>query len=419
VADVSATVRIRVEVGLLTDVGVVSSTQADAATVDARRRRVHEIDGVRGWAALSVLLFHFFWSLFGTVLLWVRSPLLHFWLNGPLAVYIFFVLSGDALSWPFVSTGDSLVLSRSLLKRYFRLAIPIFYSCLIAYVLMRAGLTFNHEAAAIVPSPWLSGFLSFTPSLASVANFSFSQVFFDFASYPNSYNRFLWPMPVELAGSFLVFGFCYGVARRPQAVRLTAIAAIVAFMVSAYYSLFLAGLAFALLRQRGVFDRLRAGVFGRFFAPALIVLAIALDTVDSAWGLYLNDVPALRGRLYSLLATMIVFGIYCNSGLIGFFSNGLSRWIGKLSFPIYLLHFAVVCSLTSYLIVRTSGYRSASTYAAIGLASVAATFAAAWVFERLERYSLGRVDRVVRSALDIDRTYGVLPPAVSPGFRSK
>src|SRR5262245_41931407 len=73
----------------------------------ARRRvheRVHEIDGVRGWAALSVLFFHLFWELFGGVVPAFRSSILRFWLDGPLAVYIFFVLSGDALSWPFLLT---------------------------------------------------------------------------------------------------------------------------------------------------------------------------------------------------------------------------------------------------------------------------------------------------------------------------
>lgn len=369
-----------------------------AAAASARRLRVHEIDGVRGWAALSVLLYHFFWLLLGDTLAFARNPALHFWLNGPLAVYIFFVLSGDALSWPFVSTGDTLLLDKTVLKRYFRLAIPIFYSSTIVYLLMRAHLTFNHQAAPIVGSGWLGGFLSFSPSVFSMLNFSFSRVFLDFAAYPNSYNRFLWPMPVELVGSFLVFGFCYGIARRPRALHLTLAAMLIALGISEYFSLFFAGLAFALLRQRGVFERVRATAFGRVGAPALIVAAIAIDTIDATSHLFLNDRAPIEGRLYSILAMAIVFGIYSNRRLVQFFGNRVSRWLGTVSFPIYLLHFAVMCSLTSFLLLETRP-GGPGVYTAIASISILVTVAAAWVFEKLERYSLRRLDRALRSFL--------------------
>jgi len=371
-----------------------------------QRLRVHEIDGVRGWAALSVLLYHFFWLLLGNTLTLARSPELHFWLNGPLAVYIFFVLSGDALSWPFVSTGDTLLLDKTVLKRYFRLAIPIFYSSAIVYLLMRAHLIFNREAGPIVGSSWLGGFLSFSPSALSLVNFSFSRVFLDFAAYPNSYNRFLWPMPVELVGSFLVFGFCYGIARRQRALHLTLAAALITLSLSEYFSLFFAGLCFALLRQRGVFDRMRASAFGRFGAPALIVAAIAIDTIDSTWRLFLNDRAPIEGRLYSILAIVIVFGIYSNRGLVHFFGNRVSRWLGTVSFPIYLLHFAVMCSLTSFLLLETTGRGGPGIYTAIATISILVTLAAAWGFEKLERYSLRRIDHVLGSLLGPPLTHG-------------
>jgi len=371
-----------------------------------QRLRVHEIDGVRGWAALSVLLYHFFWLLLGNTLTLARSPELHFWLNGPLAVYIFFVLSGDALSWPFVSTGDTLLLDKTVLKRYFRLAIPIFYSSAIVYLLMRAHLIFNREAGPIVGSSWLGGFLSFSPSALSLVNFSFSRVFLDFAAYPNSYNRFLWPMPVELVGSFLVFGFCYSIARRHRALHLTLAAALITLSLSEYFSLFFAGLCFALLRQRGVFDRLRASAFGRFGAPALIVAAIAIDTIDSTSRLFLNDRAPIEGRLYSILAIVIVFGIYSNRGLVHFFGNRVSRWLGTVSFPIYLLHFAVMCSLTSFLLLETTGRGGPGIYTAIATISILVTLAAAWGFEKLERYSLRRIDHVLGSLLGPPLTHG-------------
>lgn len=36
--------------------------------------RVHEIDGVRGWAALAVVNYHLFWTLLEFTVPWMRNP---------------------------------------------------------------------------------------------------------------------------------------------------------------------------------------------------------------------------------------------------------------------------------------------------------------------------------------------------------
>jgi peptidoglycan/LPS O-acetylase OafA/YrhL len=155
------------------------------------------------------------------------------------------------------------------------------------------------------------------------------------------------------------------------------------------------------MRHRGAFERLRVAPFGRFVALGLLALVVLVDTLDYEWGLYLNAASQLPGRMDSLLAMVIVFCIYSNAGLVTFFGNRVSRWLGTVSFPVYLLHFTVMCSLTSYLVVQAAaaGRTGATTYAAIASISAVVTLAAAWVFEGVERYCLRRVDRVVRTAL--------------------
>jgi peptidoglycan/LPS O-acetylase OafA/YrhL len=379
----------------------VTSLPASPVPPSMPPRRLHEIDGIRGWAALTVLLFHLFWEVFGVPLPGLRHPALRFVLDGHLAVFIFFVLSADALSWPFVSTGDTSLLDRTVLKRYFRLALPIAFSCLLAYGLMRSGLTFNAEAAALVKTDadWLARSLNFEPSLFSMLNFSFSRVFGG-GTYSN-YNAFLWPMPIELFGSFLVFAFCYGIARRPQALRIVWWTVAVVFLISEYYCLFFAGLAFSLLRRQGHFDRLRYSAVGRWAAPCGLLLCVAVNMLDYATNLNLNRHLPLQQRLNSVLAITIVYGVYCNASLVRFFGNSVSRWLGRISFPIYLLHFSVICSFTSYLIVRSNrtGVLDSSHALLIGAATVAVVFAAAVVFERLERATLRQVDRLVRRTL--------------------
>jgi peptidoglycan/LPS O-acetylase OafA/YrhL len=132
-----------------------------------------------------------------------------------------------------------------------------------------------------------------------------------------------------------------------------------------------------------------------------LLLCVAVNTLDYATGLDLNRHLPLQQRLYTVLAIAIVYCIYGNGGLVRFFGNGVSRMLGRLSFPIYLVHFSIICSLTSYLIIRMSrsGPLDVSQVLLIGGITVATVFAVAQVFERLERATLRGVDRVVRMTL--------------------
>ncbi|MGC8493809.1 MAG: acyltransferase family protein, partial [Syntrophobacteraceae bacterium] len=189
----------------------------------SNKERLHELDGIRGWAAFVVLIFHLSWCTFGNVHTvytanWLKMPM-----DGGLAVLIFFVLSGDALSYPYLSTMRTSYLDRVLLKRYFRLSLPIFISCLAVYVLMKARLTYNAQAGMIVHSVWLENFIPFRPSLFGLLQYSLCGVFFN--NGIQIYDPFLWPMGIELLGSVILFGYLYLFKRlsRPMFVNISLI----------------------------------------------------------------------------------------------------------------------------------------------------------------------------------------------------
>jgi peptidoglycan/LPS O-acetylase OafA/YrhL len=208
-------------------------------------------------------------------------------------------------------------------------------------------------------------------------------------------------MPIELFGSFLVFAFCYSIVRRAAGLRIVLATAVITFFITEHFCLFFAGLAFAQLRQNGHFDKQRQWPFGRIAVPLLLLLCAAMDTLDYALNLRLNFTLPLVFRFHALLAVSIVYCIYCNSRLVCFFSNGISRWLGKVSFPLYLVHFSIICSLTSYLIIvaRRTGELQLTQVLMIGTITVATAFTAAAVFARLERPTLRWVDHWVRKVL--------------------
>ena len=164
--------------------------------------RFRFLDGLRGWAAVVVLLHHLFIdglpanSFMADRALWAKV----FFLNGTLAVSVFFVISGFSLSIRYLETGDGRALGRIAAGRYLRLALPIFAICAVTYVLLVSGLI---PPAAQRPSP-LDQFLGFTPSIDGLLELLVAESVRGLFRR-RDYDPPLWTMTYEFFGSFMVF----------------------------------------------------------------------------------------------------------------------------------------------------------------------------------------------------------------------
>jgi peptidoglycan/LPS O-acetylase OafA/YrhL len=117
-----------------------------------------------------------------------------------------------------------------------------------------------------------------------------------------------------------------------------------------------------------------------------------------------RDAPdaILRRVMIPLMAMVLVFCAYTQSQLKAFFSSHVSRFLGVISFPLYLLQFQVLISLMSWLVVRDYAAKGQFDHGAlIGFAclTVAVTIAAAWGFSQVERAALKALDRYVLRVL--------------------
>jgi len=86
--------------------------------------------------------------------------------DGHLAVLIFFVLSGYALSVGQLNLAKR-KLALATTSRYFRLMMPILITSLIAYLLLKLNLMFNLQVATIPErsSGWLGTFYKFDANI--------------------------------------------------------------------------------------------------------------------------------------------------------------------------------------------------------------------------------------------------------------
>lgn len=364
-------------------------------------------DGLRGLAALSVTVTHFVAAFFPWLLfhnygeLFPRytgenlaaqvfgSPPLTLLYNGHFAVLIFFVLSGYVLTLPYFSRADAGdALQRRLWARYLRLNLPIAAALGLAYGAYRLGWMHNGAAASLSGSlNWLG---SFYPAglggIGALEEAAFGAIVLGNASFLPP----LWTLKVEFIGSLYILLFYLAKPAR----RL-------------WLPLLLAGLLLYLVhREQSVY------YYAIFAGSALHCLSLSRKAawVLLALGLYFGAYQHFR-TMYGFLPDPRVWDIKTSYNMIGAVClcasvlSGIGRdllasrpvqFLGRISFSIYLLHFIVLCSLSSALYVLLP---RAPFYLALQfLVYVSICVLAAWVFERW----------VDRPAIAVSRRFTVL-----------
>jgi peptidoglycan/LPS O-acetylase OafA/YrhL len=369
--------------------------------------RVEEIDGIRGWASLCVVIFHVCLETFTGLHPHFVNPASFFFFDGPMAVYVFFILSGDALSTPYFSARNRSALDKMVVKRYFRLAAPIFVMTAITVIAIKAGITYNIEAAAIVHrEDWLAILMPTSFNMLDAISYPFVTVF-AFHDGGKWFNAFLWTMPIELTGSFLVFLYLYVHGRmRRQGIVICALIAFT-FVANKWYTLFFIGVLFSHIRTTGLLDRIRGKTAIRIVAPLVALSAYALEyrflsvpDVTVAANLADHMIIFAQDNKKFLMAALFIVGVYLSEDMQRFFKNGVSRFLGKVSFPIYLAQALVICTFSSYVITRFAAYldRTAACIA-IGAAGVALTIGVGYCLSIVERHLMKWIDKAVALAI--------------------
>jgi peptidoglycan/LPS O-acetylase OafA/YrhL len=146
--------------------------------------------------------------------------------------------------------------------------------------------------------------------------------------------------------------------------------------------LFFVGVGFGLLANNGVLDRLRDSTRWAW------VSLLALVVVAAIANFRIGSVSSLREDM--LIASELVFLLYSNRWTMRLLGTPLSRFVGRISFPLYLVHFSIIVSLMSYLVIRfhDAGALTPWAVATICTITIAASIAAAAVFERVETRTL-------------------------------
>lgn len=329
-------------------------------------KKITYLDGLRGIAAFIVVISHFiqiyYPALFtmntlqihNDVEFYIGTSPLNVFYNGNFSVCIFFVLSGFVLSYKYFQTGDMEVIKESVIKRYVRLAIPVSFSIFIVYVInLFDGFTIN-QILHITKSDLVSNYNLINNNFFYMLQFAFFETFFKGNAI---YNPVLWTMKYELFGSYLIFLFI--IILKKSNVRYLVYVILILSFFNSYFLGFILGLLLSDLYLNkkinifsifdNIFVRLVTGIGGIFLGsyPYLDTsntiykyLKINIDGYDSLM------IYHICGAF--LLMIFVLSSPYAKKVL----SGKLFLFLGKISFSLYLLHFTLLCSFSSYIFVN-------------------------------------------------------------------
>jgi peptidoglycan/LPS O-acetylase OafA/YrhL len=350
------------------------------ATSDRDSQRVVAYEALRGWAALTVVIGH---SLFGFGLgeaAILPRMVLRFISNVNLAVPFFFTLSGFVLTRRYFRDLDSGYLVGAALKRWPRLAFLTTLVVLISWGLRRLDLFWYREAGALTGSDWLSRFAyghdptAYAPDIAKALK---EGLLTTFTLGQASYDASMWTMQMEFYGSFLVFALAYVTGRwgwlLAGVIAIAAAAAAVQF--SGYMVCFVAGtmLAFAAMRLPRT-------------APLLVSIPLLLAALllPAYWPVAGGTKDAILPMAYYAGCSVAAVAAICFSPDLGRLLSGrVAAFLGRISFPLYLVHILVLTSLGSYLYVTVAQPYSADAAIMATIAvSVLASIPLAWLDAR-------------------------------------
>jgi len=295
----------------------------------------------------------------------MQGSLLYIFFNGAAAVSVFFVLSGYILTRRYCASGDTRILVKGAVKRWPRLAGPVFVTTFLSYLLFYFHLYDFQNAGMKSGSPWLlefaDGFIRAVGPNATVQSIHYwnmlqDGLFFTFFRGDALFDSSLWTMHPELVGSFLAFGIApILLGSRVYSVWVTIWLVLISIVMLHYVWADLApfpiGVGMAVLLPRNYALRPWIAV------PLLLLALYLLGYPGSAVGAYrvfgylaANGMPYVYP--YSVGAAILISLIETVPPIRVFFSGRISAFLGELSFPIYLVHALVICSAGSAIYLR-------------------------------------------------------------------
>jgi peptidoglycan/LPS O-acetylase OafA/YrhL len=359
--------------------------------------RVLALEGLRGIAAVAVVLFHVLQNFYPMIINGPGRPQHMFFednlygfppmafLSGPFAVAIFFVLSGFVLSVGFFGTKSQTIIKKLAAKRYPRLMLPALVSIMIAWFFIGIHASHVVDANAIMKNTDLT------------YSWAFSAHFWDalyegavgiFSGNAVTYNPVTWTMLYEFVGSLTVFAFCllFGTSSKRWIMYII----LLVVTIQTWYLAFALGMILADLyvNRARVFNNKPLGalmlIVGLFFG-GYVTGGNVKGTIYETLAVRGWQLGQSRALFLTLGAFFVVAAILSLPKVNDLLARKKVSTLGRYTFALYLVHlpllYVVAFGMFAYLVnTWHMGYNHAVVAAVAVYLPI--TAAATWLFER-------------------------------------
>lgn len=358
---------------------------------ETRSVRLTSLDGLRGLAAVVVLVHHSLLTIPSIAADepqagWIVHTPLHVIWAGNEAVYVFFILSGLVLTLP--ALRRRMVWRSYYPSRIVRLYVPVVASIALAVVLAmlvpREGMTGR--------SPWMESHASPLSVASVIRNATLIS--------PDWLNSPLWSLRWEVVFSLLlpIYVALTVWARRwwwivgAGALLLSAAGSFAGVAAVTYLPMFLIGGAIAVAI---VDDRVTVGQRAWPF-----VITVCLLGITSSWWVVGDFLPQISVGLVIASAAGIVTAASAWTAGRRFLDRRALQWLGRISFSLYLVHEPIVVSI-GLMMPKPEGW-------AVPIIAIPVSLGAAYMFFRAVEAPSHRLAR---------RAANMLPPATATSPR--
>jgi peptidoglycan/LPS O-acetylase OafA/YrhL len=373
---------------------VFTATQSDKSSPTAY------LDGVRGLSSFFVFIHHYPMDYYRSLhngfasgpdqKLFLKLPFVRIIYSGRFMVTIFFLLSGFVLAYKplkHVRAGQTAslvdVLASSILRRGFRLFLPMIIPTFIGMLCIHMGWYRSLDPIVPVPAilPLFMQINEWWHCLLEIMNP------FSWGTYSPPYATQLWTLPYEFRGSMLVFLTVLGLSRTKEAIRV-----IIGITIAIYglwnshwdVFLFLTGMVLAELQlirlsRSPSLDKVPETkprwqiLLRRSFWIANFIISIFLgcwpdnySEISPGYRTLSKMVPAhyksneLQQRWWtSIAAVQMLMAIEHLPAVQAFFTKPLMKYLGDISYALYIVHIPILYSFGRWFTVHMIMYAGA------------------------------------------------------------
>jgi peptidoglycan/LPS O-acetylase OafA/YrhL len=382
------------------------------------RSKLVELEALRGVAAMMVVFHHFLLVIAPRLhgrnfpddpIALVRTPLFAL-VNGTAAVAIFFVLSGFVLTFRAMENRDWRGLLVGALKRWPRLVPLVATVNVLSAILLMLGL--YQDRTWFGTSAFKQG-TGISAVRSALAEGMFS-TFFDGSA---NFNSVLWTMHYELFGNFAAYATAVVLIFQKSFARAMAMGAIALLLTATmtgkggfYYAMPIAGVLVARIHVErdsiaSALDFMNPWrVPIAFGAAGLAVVLCGYDGYSKPVGFYAfmahfewsDTEPLVHGIAAVVILVLVLFCGPLRRCLAG----PTAALVGRLSFPVYLVHLPILLGLVSPIHSSLAArFGNAVAAPAALLLLVTVTLAAAYPLAHLDEWWVWKLNDIASLAV--------------------